>query len=158
VHRIIALIVVAAASAAVLVGCSASGSSGSRHELYDSLDGLVAASEVIVTGTVTQQVGSGTTISTVEVGEALLPSGFGTATITVRELGPPVLAVGDEYLLFLVPTELQGVPADEYFVTGAQAGIYRSDDDAWVRALTDTGDTLPERITLDDVRQAASAG
>jgi hypothetical protein len=139
-----------------LTGCVQSGSSGSRHELYDSLDGLVAATEVIITGAVTEQVGSGTTISTVVVGEALLPSGFDTATVTVRELGPPLLAVGDEYLLFLVPTELEGVAADEYFVTGAQAGVYRADDDAWVRALTNTGDVLPERITLDDVREATA--
>jgi hypothetical protein len=147
-------VLVAGALVLALSGCVQSGSSGSRHELYDSLDSLVAATEVIVTGTVTEQVGSGTTISTVEVGEALLPLGFATTTITVRELGPPLLAVGDEYLLFLVPTELQGVSADEYFVTGAQAGIYRADGDDWVRALTDTGDTLPERIALDDVRDA----
>ena len=143
-----------------LTGC-ASSSSGSRHTLYDSVESIAADSSDIVIGTVqTQGVDGDATVSTVEVEVAStnpqlganLAGGHGSIevgdVIEVRQQGDPLLASGDQYLLFVTPTELSGDAADQYYVTGAVAGIYERDGDGDRRAVIDSGDTLPETISI----------
>ncbi|WP_274646430.1 hypothetical protein [Microbacterium sp. C7(2022)] len=145
---------------ALATGCTQT-SSGSRATLYESIDALAADSAAIVVGTVSGQTDDGdTTISTIEVinapdnptlGQNLTqqnsPVSVGD-TVEVRQMTAPLLTVDDEYLLFLTPTELSGDAADQYFVTGADAGIYVRDGDEFRRVATDSGDTLPDVISI----------
>ena len=145
---------------AALTAC-ANASSGSRAELYETIDELAADSSVIVGGTVTGQFRDGsTTVSTVEVAHAPANPQLGANVdgdhaavevgdvVEVREDAAPLLAQGDEYLLFLTPTMLPDEAASQFFVTGAVAGIYRRDGDEFRRVALDSGDTLPETITV----------
>jgi hypothetical protein len=139
---------------ALLAGCT-SGSSGSRHTLYDSLDALVADSTVAVVGQV------------LEVGETLIVGHPGTDAafqveeqylsddpldeITVRQMGAaPTLRVGDTYLLFLVPTGLPDDPPLTYYVTGAVAGIYEFTDGEF-RRVSDEDPGLPATVLPDEL-------
>ncbi|WP_433675794.1 hypothetical protein [Microbacterium gorillae] len=157
-------------SASALVGTTAcrsstSGASGSRHELYESVEELVAASAFVVTGTVTGQIETGdTTNSTFSVTGSYAPAGLKTPdvplddTIIVRQMGTsgdalpyPLMTPGQDYLLFLVPTELPGDAGDDYYVVGGSAGIYEVDGEAFVHVPSDEGDMLPEKLTPDDL-------
>ncbi|WP_345800856.1 hypothetical protein AAIB33_15495 [Microbacterium sp. AZCO] len=143
-----------------LAGCTQS-SSGSRATLYDGIDALAADSSAIVIGTVTaQHTEDDATVSTVEVDNAPsnpqlaahlddpgTPVAVGDA-IDVREIGDPLLTVGEEYLLFVTPTMLTGPAASDYYVTGAHAGVYIRDGEVMRRVVTDTGDDLPETISI----------
>lgn len=159
----------AAAVVALLVGaigCS-SQSSGSRHELFDSLEGIEAASTMIVVGEVIDQaMGDDVTVSTIVVEESFRPAALATAldiapspaadTVQVRTMrpasaSPPILSAGATYLLFLTPSMLPGYEADQFFVTGADAGIYAADGDAFVHGPFD-GDVLPETLRREDLR------
>ncbi|MGW9586554.1 hypothetical protein [Microbacterium sp. NPDC055455] len=145
--------------AGLLAGCSQT-SSGSRHTLYDSVESLAADSSSIVVGTVSTQTTEGdATISSVEVTNAPTNPQLGAAlvdrpepaavgdTVEVRQDLPPVLGLGEEYLLFLTPTMLPGEAGGQYFVTGAVAGLYIRQDDEFRRVVPDSGDTLPDTIT-----------
>lgn len=159
----------AAAVLALLVGttgCS-SQSSGSRHELFDSLEAIEAASTLIVVGEVTDQaMDDDVTVSTVVVEDSFLPAALATAldiapspptdTVQVRTTRPasassPILSAGAAYLLFLTPSMLPGDEADQFFVTGADAGIYAADGDAFVHGPFD-GDVLPETLRREDLQ------
>lgn len=141
--------------------CAASSSAGSRATLYDGLDAISADSSAIVIGTVRQQVGEGsTTVSSVEVANAPsnpqlganLDDGAGSVevgdVVDVRQDAEPFLESGVEYLLFLTPSELAGDAASQYFITGAVAGLYERDGSEFRRVVTDSGDTMPETISI----------
>ena len=147
--------------AAALAACTTTGSSGSRHKLYDSIDALAAESSVIVVGTVTEQRGdTTTTISSVEVSNTPANPQLGAGldgehvpvvvgdAVEVRQDVAPFLAPGGEYMLFLTPSMLPGDAASQYFITGAEAGLYQRDGDRFRRVVMDSGDTLPETITV----------
>lgn len=149
------------ALATALVACTTTGSSGSRHTLYESIDALAADSSVIVVGTVTEQRGDATTtVSSIEVSNAPANPQLGAAldgehatvavgdVVEVRQDIAPFLAPGGEYMLFLTPSMLPGEAASQYFVTGAEAGIYQRDGDEFRRVVMDSGDTLPETIAV----------
>lgn len=153
-------LVVVAAAALALAGCAQSSSSGSRHTLYDSIDGLAADSSSIVVGEVTSQSRDGdATISAVEVANAPDNPQLGGnlpepaepvtvgETIEVRQDAAPFLESGEQYLLFITPTQLSGDAADQYFITGAVAGLYVREGDEFQRVVTDSGDELPDTIT-----------
>lgn len=143
-----------------LSGCAPS-SSGSRHTLYDDIDGLAADSSSIVVGTVSEQtaVDDGA-VSSVEVTNAptnpqlggnLAERGNSIAvgdTVEVRQVAAPFLEVGTEYLLFLTPSMLEGDAATQFYVTGADAGIYIRDGDEFRRVAVNSGDTLPSIISI----------
>lgn len=150
-----------AAMILALTACSASSSSGSRSTLYDGLDAISADSSAIVVGTVAQQHGEGsTTVSSVEVANAPANPQLGANlgddgkpvavgdVVEVRQDAEPFLEQGVEYLLFLTPSMLPGDAAAQYFVTGAVAGIYARDGGEFRRVVADSGDTLPETITI----------
>ncbi|HEV7743172.1 MAG TPA: hypothetical protein VGO65_12225 [Pseudolysinimonas sp.] len=149
----------------VLAGCSTSGSSGSRHELYDSVAGIAADSTLVVVGRVTLQEDDDspqtTRVSTIEIVERFLPAGLGSDldirlpdkigdTLQVRQVLEPYLERGQSYLLFLRPSELPGDAAAQFFVTGADAGVYLSQGTDFVHPEFD-GDTLPTTLTAADL-------
>jgi hypothetical protein len=157
--RVVGGAALALALAAVLSGCSSS--SGSRAELYESIDGLAADSAVIVVGTVKDQhVDDATTVSSVEVVNAPANPQLGaelegerTAVeigdlVEVRQDVEPLLSTGGQYLLFLTPSMLPGDASSQYFITGAVAGLYERDGDEFRRVVADSGDTLPDTITI----------
>lgn len=161
----------------LLTACTTSTLSDSRHTLYDTLEELAADSSAAVVVTVVEQHeeaggdGIPITLSLVEVHESLAATGLaagldvepGSASegerITVRQLGAssmdetpaPILRQGSTYLLFVTPTMLPGDAADEYYVTGGDAGLYMQDGDAFVRLVPGSGDTLPLRLTPADL-------
>jgi len=158
---------ITAALICALTGCSAS-SSGSRANLYESIDDLARDSTAIVVGTVTgQREDDDVIISMFEVSNAPSNPQLGANvesadspvvagdTVEVRQMdsgaasspAAPLLTSDKEYLLFLTPSMLAGDPATQFYVTGAEAGLYARDGDEFRRVMTDTGDTLPETIT-----------
>jgi len=66
----------------------------------------------------------------------------------VRQMTDPRLVRGGQYALFLTPTMLSGEAASQYYVTGAEAGIYVRDGDVFRRVATDSGDTLPDTLDI----------
>lgn len=155
-------------------------SSGSRVKLYNSLAELVADSAVVAAGTVisqqtaedgSEQTGGDFTVATFRVDQAYAPAGLGSAlgqrrpapergdelyvrvtgTVgTVSSVAQPQLTEGQRYLLFLVPTGLPDASDQEYFITGAGAGTYVAEGDAFRRISTD-GDSIPAVLTAADL-------
>jgi hypothetical protein len=162
-HRMAAAIILAIVA---LSGCaqSTSGSSGSRHKVYESIEELVADSTAVVVATASEQAIEGDQLVTrVQVEQALEPSGIaetapagptrvGTAqSLLVRQYdtgsGESRLESGRRYLLFLNPTMLEGPQSEHFFVVGAVAGVYRAEGDEFRRTSTeDPG--LPESLTV----------
>lgn len=159
--------VAGATIAALVLAACASSSSGSRATLYESIDQLAADSSAIVVGTVHGQRTEGdVTISSVEVTHSSFNPQLGANltdesavaagdVVEVRQdvasshTGgdhAPLLSDGDQYMLFLTPTMLEGDAAAQYFITGAVAGLYVRDGADFRRVVTDSGDALPERI------------
>jgi hypothetical protein len=153
----------AAAVLAVLCTISActSGSSGSRHTLYESFDAIAADSSAIVVGAVALQRTEGdTTISSFVVESSPTNPQLGANVdgganpiepgdvVEVRQMTDPWLVRGGQYALFLTPSMLSGDAASQYFVTGAEAGIYVRDGDVFRRVAADSGDTLPDTMEL----------
>jgi hypothetical protein len=156
-----------AASLALLLTASLAGcttmSSGSRHTLYDSTDALVADSSDIVVGTVQSTgVDGDATVATLEVENTPDNSSLGSNidaevgsievgdVIEVRQQTDPKLSDGAQYLLYVTPTMLSGDAADQFYITGAVAGMYVRDGDEFRRVALDSGDTLPETISISE--------
>lgn len=187
-RRVVAAVVAVATCA--LAGCAQTSSEGSRAQLFESIDALSAASSIVAVVTVesTETVaGLGgpdpLTLHTVVLDDVLSPGTIGSDlpddaprtaavvgdTITVRQMGgagssapAELLRHGQQYLLFLTPTMLDGPAADDFFVVGVTAGIYAAADDAPVGGPAgefthdDTlhggsGDDLPSTITPADL-------
>ena len=153
-------VVAVTAAMLMLTGCTQS-SAGSRATLYDNVDELAADSAAIVIGTVSDQHRDGdSTVSSLEVVNA--PANPHLATnlvdagntvnvgdsIAVRQDADPILATGDEYLLFITPSTLPGDGVEQYFITGAVAGLYVRDGAEYRRVVTDSGDELPETFAI----------
>lgn len=147
-----------------------SSGAGSRAKMYTSLDELIADSSVIVVGVVSDQQSStdGTTVFTVAVEQTFTPATLGATSpepavvvdvggdIRVRTFGAGTsvtsapLEQGGRYLLFLTATGLPTAGADEFFVTGVVAGIYRAQGDGFARVSAD-GDVLPAELSADEL-------
>ena len=154
----------------------------SRVKMYDSVKAITDDSDLVVVGTVADQkvvqdIDDETdfTLSTVKVittkkGDA------GDETVVVRQTGSTknqtagaMMETGSTYLLFLVHSGLAGDLASQYYVTGADAGIYLAPATAKAKAQTgtvteqdisgetfnrvnsDSGDNLPATLTVDEV-------
>ncbi len=189
------LAMVAALSIALGVGACGSGTTAqtsgnattskdenSRVKMYDSVKAITDDSDLVVVGTVADQkvvqdIDDETdfTLSTVKVittkkGDA------GDETVVVRQTGSTenqtagaMMKTGSTYLLFLVHSGLAGDLASQYYVTGADAGIYLASATAKAKAQTgttteqdisgetfnrvnsDSGDNLPATLTVDEV-------
>ena len=164
-HTLVAAALVAVGL--VSVTACASGSSGSRARMYDSVSSMADSSSLVVTGTVDEQrvtndvANAGpTTLSTVRVvdtakTDADHPAG---STIIVRQRGTAgsshpgmLLRQGTTYLLYLGPSALEGDLAEQFFVTGGAAGVYVAEDGRTdFRRGMDEGDDLPARLRLAD--------
>ena len=154
----------------------------SRVKMYDSVKAITDDSDLVIVGTVADQrvvqdIDDETdfTLSTVKVittkkGDA------GDETVVVRQTGSTknqtagaMMKTGSTYLLFLVHSGLSGDLASQYYVTGADAGIYLASATAKAKAQTgtateqdisgetfnrvnsDSGDNLPATLTVDEV-------
>lgn len=154
---------------------------GSRHELYESAGQMIGASSAVITGKVTEQVvvgdssgrepGEGSlsvTVSTLSVLDSYSPAGLGEQAgiaqtvvedeMSVRQMGVygdtlpyPILEKGKQYLLFLVPTRLEGKAANDFYIVGGSAGMYTVESGVFVHVLSEEGDTLPEKLTSGDL-------
>jgi hypothetical protein len=175
-HGYTALTTSALLTALVLSGCSAqptSSSDGARAVSYGSVEAIAGDSAAVVTGTA----GAQSTVRdlddvtdftltefTVESSEA---QGDGApspgTTITVRQVGvvdnapAPILESDQNYLLFITPSMLEGDLAAQYYVTGADAGLYVAGDAAkgapatYTRLAPNEVDQLPEQLTLNEI-------
>lgn len=161
----------------VMVSACSSGSVGSRHEIYDSLSALIADSTAVVevqvedrNSVAAREDSSAYTAATVVVVTVMQPRDLSQtvdvpsrlevgSTVVIRQMGTPgthadtpYLEPGNRYLVFLTPTGVPNAAAKEFYITGANAGIYRADADAdgFVRSSHDE-DRLPELLTLKDL-------
>lgn len=139
-------------------------SEGSRARLYASLDELALDSDAIVTGTVVSQEvvrdilpTHDFTLSQVEISSITKGTQIvNHEVITVRQHGSasqtppaPLMEVGSDYLLFLVQSGLSGDLAAHFYVTGANAGLYRNNTDGtgFVQMAASEGENLPMTIS-----------
>lgn len=161
-----AFVAIAASLLLLQAGCATNsadgGGSGSRAVLYDSIEALASDSTAIVVGAVVDQRADGdATISTLDVLSAPSSPQLGANapeaepvsvgdTVDVRQdpSSRPLLKTGKEYMLWVTPTMLPGDAASQFFITGSNAGLYLVDGDIARRAVTDSGDDLPDTITI----------
>lgn len=179
-----------------LVGCSgpSGGSSGSRAQIYDSVTSLAADSTLVVVGiagdqrvvedietdfpfTLTQfEIVRSANVS--RLGENLSMTdrrGVSDAEVTVRQVGSDasnsptaLLESGRSYLLFLTPSQLPGELAQQYYVTGGNAGLYGTDLSAsqirqrgstiatvttFTQVDPEPGENLPAELSVTDLAQ-----
>ena len=141
----------------------------SRTRLYSSVSEMAKDSAIVVVGTVlsdsvTADIDPVTefTLASVRVDKVVdqnqrSPIG---ANVVVRQAGSPtqmsqipLLKTGKQYLLFLTASGLDGEQAEQFYVTGANAGIYenRSGGDAFAQVQRQVGEDLPMTISERDV-------
>lgn len=149
----------------------------SRVKLYDTPEELAQDSDLIVNGKVLNQQEVYDiddtipfTIVQVEVGDVLKGTP-NNAVIEVRQTGlleESFVVNGSNYLFFLVPSDLEGPQAEQYYITGATAGLYEVETPAnsttaarskttaatLERVDTESGDDLPSTMTVADLRDA----
>lgn len=171
-----ALVAVSVAVGGALAGCGGasqtSGSSGSRHRVYESLDAMVDDSDLVLVGTAGDQrvVSDGegsamtSTLTDLAVDDVLRADDATSAgsTTTVRQVTTAKgwtssepdspLRPGERYLLFLNHSGLPGRAATDLFPVGVVAGIYRAEGDAFTRIAPDSGDDLPLTLTAEQLR------
>lgn len=173
-----ALVAGAASTVLLLSGCgsvSQTESSMTRVQLYASLEQLASGSILVVVGSVTSERtvadidDTPFTIATVQITE-VIKGQDSDKTVEVRQLGgeglePPValLEVGGQYLLYLTASGLPAPLDAQYYVTGANAGIYVTDEKETARGSTvftqvtrEPGEALPELITLTEAKNPSS--
>lgn len=179
----------AVAIAAIAMACSLAGcapvtapgdASVSRVQLYSSLQELTEDSDIVVVGSVTSQevvqdidAGTDFTISTVLVTDVVhsvdsLASG---STAEVRQIGSgsqpaptPLLSTDGTYLLYLTASGLDAPLDAQFYITGANAGVYRSSTDS-ARAIDSQeafeqvdphpGEALPVETNLEEARASS---
>ena len=190
------LAMVAAFSLALGVGACGSGSAPtqtrgsttasenrtSRAKIYDSVKAITDDSDLVIVGTVADQkvvqdIDDETdfTLSTVKV-ITTKKGDVGDETVVVRQTGSTknqtagaIMKTGSTYLLFLVHSGLSGDLTSQYYVTGADAGIYLACTTAKAKAQTgsateqdisgetfnrvncNSGDDLHATLTVDEV-------
>lgn len=142
---------------------------GSRAKEYTTLKALAQESPIVVRATAVDAVPDPTddtlhVITTVKVTDSFRGAAVG-ATLRVAQIGgadtvvddeiPPLLQVGREYFLFLVPT---GMPskAGQYYVTG-QAGEFQLNQGNKAERLDKISVDLPQEITAESVQQAVKS-
>lgn len=150
----------------------------SRVKLYDSEKSLADDSVAIVIGRVTDQsvergilddstdftINDISIFSKIKGGDEVDPGNV----IKVRQTGSEEQVSGDKllddgvtYLLYLSPSGLDGALSQQYYITGATAGVYQADESSsntvnmqndngngfiFKRVNADSGDNLPETI------------
>lgn len=159
------------------------GTETSRAKLYQSAEQMADDSDLIVVGSVddtrtVQDLDDATdfTLADVKVLTTIKGDADGD-TVVVRQTGSPeqsgsdlLMSSGDTVMLFLVRSGLDGELADQYYITGDTAGLYAIDavddaanttqkgdppaDDARFRRVDmQSGDSLPQTLTAEDVEE-----
>jgi len=182
---VLALTIVSAASCSYGSSSAPAGLSGStagadlsRTKLYDGVAALAKDSSEIVTVSVTDRssvadiepttkftLSTATVTSVVKSVRGLAPG----ASIIVRQTGSPgesgaapFLEEGRQYLLFLTPSGLERSRGDQYYVTGAEAGLYEAAEQrgaaqgsehgaTYVQMQRDEDDDLPATLSPDQI-------
>ena len=159
------------------------GTETSRAKLYQSAEQMADDSDLIVVGSVddtrtVQDLDDTTDFTLADVKVLTTIKGdAGGDTVVVRQTGSPeqsgsdlLMSSGDTVMLFLVRSGLDGELADQYYIAGATAGLYAIDavddaadttqegdppaDDARFRRVdTQSGDSLPQTLTAEDVEE-----
>jgi len=152
----------------------------SRIKLYGSVRELAADSALIIIATPQSQVVTADidglidfTLATVRIDQVIKgPAGVKTGSlIVVRQTGayertglekepnlpqaPPVplLEMGARYLLYLTPSGLDGDKASQFYITGANAGLYKAADDRNYRQVQRQQDeNLPTSMAAEDAQ------
>lgn len=179
-YKLVLAVTLIGSLGAGLVACSTPGSvsmHGSRSELYDSVRAIAADSTIVAVVEVEDQKVTEPatdqdipyTLSTATVIIGFTPAGIGSelpkgtvasgeSQVVVRQMGSdgddipyPILKPGEQYLLFLTPSMLEGDAAAQYYVTGGSAGIYNADGDVFTHGPFDEGDKLPDTLTAKDL-------
>lgn len=177
--------VVAAVLAALMLvsglsacGTNSSGNGMSRVKLYSSVSEMQGDSDAVIIGKVqsdgdtVKDVDASTSFTLAKVQVLSVVSGsVGDKTeVTVRQTGTKdtasgsLLAKDDTVMLFLVKSGLPGDKAEQYYITGSTAGVYRASGDAstasaqasdatFQRVDGDSGDSLPGEIRLSDLKR-----
>ena len=157
----------------------------SRAKTYSSLNALADDSDLVVVGKVTsakvaRDLADSTdfTLVDIDVLRAIKGDASADTTLTVRQTGSAeqkspetLLAKDDVFMLFLTKSGLSGEQASQYYVTGANAGVYELKDQSaqteakltsndaqattFARVNTDSGDNLPMTLDLTEVEEAA---
>lgn len=166
-----------------LTGCGSLNSSNdgdahaSRVKLYDSVASMAQDSSAVLIGTVSSQevaadIDPAThfTLSTVTVTNT--PKSDGSiaegSTVTVRQIGSAeqpasttLMEVGNTYLLYLTPSGLSGELASQFYITGANAGLYQATGDVatqstqqiFTQVEKQEGENLPRELTSEQATQ-----
>ncbi|MCI1964497.1 MAG: hypothetical protein LKJ18_10215 [Ancrocorticia sp.] len=173
------------AMAISLVGCSSEvaddtsassteDSNASVAEVYTSLSAISNGSDVVVVGTVTGQnvvrditETDDFTISEFKVTDVIKGDVAEGDTLEVRQIGSSgegmdseseaLLSSDQTYLLYLVHSGLDGDLASQYYVTGANAGIYMADtaeSTAFVHVADDSESDIPDEVSLTKAEEA----
>ncbi|WP_345435707.1 hypothetical protein [Microbacterium gilvum] len=144
-------------------------------QLYESVHALADDSVVVaVVHVVSQESANETgedktaefTLSAVVIDEVVKSDGPAAGPeIIVRQDGgteqaPPaeLVEVGDTHLLYLTASELEGDVASQYYVTGANTGIYAASQDTagcgtsqvFEQVVAETGQDLPAQISPEE--------
>ncbi len=145
----------------------------SRVQLFSSLDEMADDSDEVATVVVDSQeevydIDETTpfVLTRVTVQEGYKGSLHGGDEIIVRQTGfveESLLENGSSYLLYLVPSGLDGELAGHYYINGVTAGIYqveaptarsRSQQPGLQRVDVESGDDLPNAVSMDEVVQS----
>lgn len=154
----------------------------SRTKLFSSLEELAEDSPLIVTGAISNtrvdndvDGQSHVTLHDVDVINVLKGDVRTGDCIVLRQSGsddPSILEDGETAMLFLLPSGLPGDLGEQYFPKGVYAGIYMlsdasqrsllrqsatngdesADDVDFSRLITGTGDSLPDNVSLADIK------
>lgn len=141
-------------SGAVSESTQGSASDLSRVRLYSNVAELAADSKLVIEGTATghsvaDDIDSTTDFTLSEVKIVKLLRGANNIKvgnlIVVRQMGSgkqtppvPILIPGQVYLLYLTPSGLHGPLSSHYYITGANAGIYRKPSTGPAAAVSGT--------------------
>jgi hypothetical protein len=175
------LMVVAGVSVLSLAACAPAEtfSSGSRVELYNSIEELAADSTLVADIVVTSHKeypetdsASPYTASTAEIKAVFRPAGlpedatptekFGPGeTIVIRQLATGnsvsedgkkiIIGTSGSYLVFLVGSGVPGASGNEFYITGGTAGLFGASGEEY-QWLGNEGDKLPSSLSPADLR------
>lgn len=154
----------AATATPLLASCSGTSAEGhlSREKIYPDVSAMAKDSDLIVIGTVVaNRVAADVdgvtdfTLATVRVDEVIGSRKTAPGlSVVVRQTGSarqaavvPLLVEGKSYLLYLTLSGLPGELSTQFYVTGANAGVYIGDGgDVYQQVQKQEGESLPKTI------------
>lgn len=165
-----ACVVTSVLTSSVLAGCVASNEevSMTRVRSYSSAEEMGKDSNLVAVveikgARVERDVDEVTDFTLLEAQVVKIKGNSSGGTVIIRQLGsdrqtPPVplMKRGEKYLVFLTLSGLPGELGKQYYITGANAGLYRQesaqvskDASKFERVVTATADRLPSSVGLE---------